>query len=273
MKRYTYDGITVFQSALFQTTTTVVERDEFILITDPNTLPAEIAEIQQHVESVKGKKPCFLLFTHGDFDHIIGYRAFPEATVIGSSGLLDHPEKEKKLQLIRDFDLQYYIQRDYPVEFPAPDIIVSEDGQELKVGTAKLTFYKAPGHTADGIYTVIEPGGIFLAGDYLSDFELPFIYDSAKHYMETIKKAGHILDKHSIQLLVPGHGQPTSCKDEMLRRINRSIDYLERLKRAVVTGENFTIDRMATEHGFSSPSTDEVHTENVQIMRKEWLAE
>jgi hydroxyacylglutathione hydrolase len=68
--------VRVFQSALFQTNTTVVTTDDMVLLVDPNWLPLEIAEIRQFVETQSGgKKPIYLLFTHSDYDHIIGYRA------------------------------------------------------------------------------------------------------------------------------------------------------------------------------------------------------
>lgn len=84
MIQYRTEHVTVFQSALFQTTSTVISLDEHIVIVDPNWLPHEVREIQSYVESIRGNKELYLLFTHGDFDHIIGYRAFPDAKTVGS---------------------------------------------------------------------------------------------------------------------------------------------------------------------------------------------
>ncbi|WP_232336782.1 MBL fold metallo-hydrolase [Planococcus lenghuensis] len=269
MRRYTVNGTTVFQSALFQTTSTVIEWDDAVLIVDPNTLPAEIEEIQQHVNKIRGNKACYLLFTHGDFDHIIGYRAFPDTIVIASEELLRHPQKERKLQLIRDFDQTYYITRSYPIEFPQPDIVISEDSQQIQVGSVTLTFYKAPGHSADSLFTVIDSAGVFLAGDYLSDFELPFIYHSANAYEDTLKKAQTILDNHAICLLIPGHGRHTEDRQEMQRRIEQSLQHLDRLKKAAVSGDEQALARLAQEHGFPSSFTEESHAENIRIIREE----
>jgi glyoxylase-like metal-dependent hydrolase (beta-lactamase superfamily II) len=136
MIQYKNDRVTVFQSALFQTTTTVISLDEGIIVIsldegiiviDPNWLPGEIQEIQSFVQSIRGDKELYLLFTHGDFDHIIGYRAFPDAKTIGSYGLQHHPKKDYKLQLIHEFDATYYLKRDYPIEFPTLDIVITEE--------------------------------------------------------------------------------------------------------------------------------------------------
>ena len=87
MIQFQNEHITVFQSALYQTTCTVVETKDFVLVVDPNWLPHEMEEeIEQHVTQIRGQRELYLLFTHGDFDHVIGYHAFPGAKVIRSQG-------------------------------------------------------------------------------------------------------------------------------------------------------------------------------------------
>lgn len=144
---YQNEHTTVFQSVLYQTTSTVVLTKEMVLIVDPNWLPNEVDEIRNYVDSVKGDRDLYLLFTHGDFDHIIGYKAFPGAKTIGSYALSCHPKKDYKISLIQEFDRKHYIHRKYPVEFPVLDIIISKDAEELRIGDTLLTFYKSQGHT------------------------------------------------------------------------------------------------------------------------------
>ncbi|MED4752250.1 MBL fold metallo-hydrolase [Brevibacillus choshinensis] len=273
MIQYATKQVTVFQSALFQTTSTVISLDEHIVIVDPNWLPHEVRAIQDYVQSIRGDKELYLLFTHGDFDHIIGYRAFPDAKSIGSIGLQNHPKKDHKLHLIHDFDATYYLTRDYPIEFPELDIVISEDHQQLTLGTSTLHFYLAPGHSADGLFTIVDSLGLFVAGDYLSDFELPFIYDSAKSYKKTIEKASQIIDADGIQLLVPGHGQTTDSHAEIKRRAHLALDHLERLTNAVIAKDEALIATMEKEHAFFSPTTQESHKENVRIIRSEYSGE
>ncbi|TLS52413.1 MBL fold metallo-hydrolase [Paenibacillus antri] len=269
MIQYADEHITIFQSALFQTTSTVIHVDGVVLIVDPTWLPGEIREIQAHVEAIRGKKECYLLFTHGDFDHILGYNAFPGATTIGSSEMRNHPKKEHKVKLIHEFDATYYITRDYEVEFPTLDIVIEQDAQRLAIGSTTLTFYKAPGHTFDGLFTVVDSLGLFLAGDYLSDFELPFIHDSAFAYERTLNKAAKIMNDHDVNMLVPGHGRYTVNRSEMAGRITMATDYLTRLRMAIIEKDEPAIQRLETEFAFLSPSTVESHKENVRMMRNE----
>ncbi|MDU0200417.1 MBL fold metallo-hydrolase [Paenibacillus sp. MAH-36] len=264
-------AVTVFQSALFQTTSTVIQTNEMIIVVDPNWLPNEIETIQHYVQSIQGEREIYLLFTHGDFDHIIGYQAFPGAKTIGSLALQNHPKKDHKLKLIRNFDNENYVIRNYPILFPELDIVIQEDGQQLQLGETTLTFYLAPGHTADGLMTVVEPLGILIAGDYLSDFELPFIYDSAKAYSQTLDKSNRILEQHHVQLLVPGHGLATSDQGEMKRRVELAADYLERLRQSVIANDESALEALNQEHAFPSSFTEECHKENVRIMKREYL--
>src|SRR5699024_5323086 len=151
-----------------------------------NWLPEEVERIRRYVDSIKNnRKQLYLILTHSDFDHIIGSGAFPEAKVIASRELRENQHKEDVIEEIRQFDQDYYLQRNYTPTYPEVDYVIEEDGQTLDLDTCILTFYQAPGHTSDGIFTVIEPFGIFLAGDYLSDVEFPFITSNYTDYVQT----------------------------------------------------------------------------------------
>lgn len=270
MIQYENGPITVFQSALYQTTSTVIDTGDLVLIVDPNWLPEEIKVIQKFVEDIRGERQVFLLFTHGDFDHVIGYKAFPGAKVIGSTGLVHHPDKAKKVEMIHQFDNDYYIERDHSIAFPEVDFEIKEDGEQLVFGKTLLRFFLAPGHTHDGLFTLVEPLGIWITGDYLSDFELPFIYYSAKAYEETLKKAEHILETYKVSVMVPGHGKATESKEDIKRRIQLSISYLERLIEAVQLEDAQKLELLGQEMKFPSSFTKQSHVDNVAIVKKEF---
>lgn len=268
MIHYRTEMLTVFRSALYQTTSTVLHTPDLIVVVDPCWLPHEVAEIRHFVEGIQGDRPLYLLFTHADFDHIIGYRAFPGAEVIATEELQNYPDKAKKLRLIAEFDAQYYIDRGYPVEFPHVDRVIERDGQQVRVGETVLTFYKAPGHSHDGMFTVVEGHGIFIAGDYLSDAEFPFLYHSGEAYDETMRKAARILQDHDIRLLIPGHGNVTSDRREMERRIAESEQYLADVRRHLQSGNQAELDRMI-EGGKYALMQKSFHVDNQNLLRKE----
>ena len=126
-KQYQTQAITVFESALFRTITSLIKLPDATVLVDPNWLPHEVEHIRktlafpESLQDFSSDSPLYLLFTHSDYDHIIGYRAFPNAKVIASEAFVNSPDKEKNLRQIREFDDEYYIQRDYEIEYPEVD--------------------------------------------------------------------------------------------------------------------------------------------------------
>ena len=266
MIKYKTKNITVFQSVLYKTTSLVVRTDDCIIIVDPNLLPTEVYEIREYVDKIKGDLPIYLIFTHSDWDHIIGYGIFQDAQVIASRTFQQRTDKEAVLQQIASFDNQYYLDRDYPLLYPKVDIEVVEDGQELQIGETKLVFYLAPGHTEDGIFTIVEPFGIWIAGDYLSDVEFPFIYDNSEKYEKTLSKTNLILTSFHINLLVPGHGHPTNIKEEILFRKVLSYRYIQELRKAIQNNEDHLF---LIENYFYKADQIKEHEENYKQIKNE----
>lgn len=264
MIQFQNNEMTVFQSSLYMTTSAVVQTEEAVILTDPNWLPNEIEEIRQYIDRIIGNRQLYIIFTHSDFDHIIGSGAFPEAKVIAAENLENHPDKEAVMEKVHRFDQQYYIHRDYKPEYPSVDIVVSKDGQKLELGSLTLTFYKAPGHTDDGLFTVIDPLGIFLSGDYLSDVEFPFIFSSYKDYVNTIQKVDSILREHHVTTHVPGHGTVVQNLDEIRGRIDSSKFYLEQL----VLDDDRLEEYLKIEYGFFEGMKSN-HANNRKMSRQE----
>ncbi|MDN4493549.1 MBL fold metallo-hydrolase [Ureibacillus aquaedulcis] len=266
MIKYQTNHVTIFQSVLYKTTSLVIRTEDCIIVVDPNLLPDEVLEIRQYVDKFKEDKPIYLVFTHSDWDHIAGFGAFQDAVVIAAEALQTREGKEDILNLIRQFDDQYYLDRTYPLLFPTVDIPVLEDGQVFDIGQTKLTFYLAEGHTDDGIFVVVEPLGIWIAGDYLSDVEFPFIYHDSEKYEQTIGKTDRILGSHDIKLLVPGHGTATDIKEEIIFRKVLSYRYIQELRKAVK--ENSDHQFLIQGYKYKQDQMNS-HNENAALVRRE----
>lgn len=250
MIQFKQAGICVFQSALYQTTATVIDTPDLVLIVDPNWLPQEIEEIAAYVRSVRAKKPLYLLFTHSDYDHIIGWQAFPDAITIASAAFVNNEAKAKEVRQIQEFDDKYYIQRNYPIAYPEIQLTIKKDEDFLSFENTRIRFWLAPGHNADGLFALIEPLGIWLAGDYLSDVEFPFIYHSLDDYQATLQKATHIVGKMRPKVLVPGHGRASQDISEMGQRILFSEQYLSALLRHAKGEQEFDEEQLLAQYSF-----------------------
>ncbi|NDI36540.1 MBL fold metallo-hydrolase [Chengkuizengella sediminis] len=268
MIQFKTEHITVFQSSLYCTTSTVIQTKDLLFVVDPTWLPHEVEEIRSYVYSIQKDRPIYLFFTHSDYDHILGYNAFPDAISIGSIEMDQRDDKNDQIDKIKDFDSQYYLQRDFKIKYPELNIVVKNNGQQLQVGETIITFYKAPGHTFDGLFAIIEPLGIFISGDYLSDVEFPYIYDNSTAYEQTMKKAKELIKKHNVTCLIPGHGHTTMDISEMNRRIETSSTYVQETRKAVLEDREIESYNLIKHYPFYKTMKNE-HQRNFFQIKKE----
>lgn len=265
------EHLTLFRSALYETISSVIVTTDCVIVVDPCWLPHEVEEIKRYVEEVKGSRPLYLLFTHSDYDHIIGYRAFPEAKVIASYAFDKKAPEDKAdiIEQIKAFDDGYYVTRNYDIVYPEVDHSIEGEEVRLSIGHTTLTFFQAPGHNDDGILTVIEPLGILIAGDYFSDIEFPYIYFSSYEYEKTLLKLDNILQQYPIQLLVTGHGTPTRDYVEMKKRQQASLDYIHKMRAFIQEDNQEAINQLID--GCRFPRNMKKFHENNQLLFKSEL--
>lgn len=265
---YKNRDIAIFQSPLFQTNASIIETEEMVLVVDPTTLPHEIIEVRNYVSNIRRHRPVYVLFTHSDYDHILGYNSIEDVSYIGSERMMSRDDKKRIVEQIKSFDDQYYLIRDYEVSYPHIDYVVDKDGQQLIIGNTTITFYTSPGHTDDGLFAVIEPMGILVSGDYLSDIEFPYIYHNSYDYESTMAKVDTILTNHAINLLVPGHGNPTKDRQEIIKRKISSLEYIHELRSALENDDEERADKLLNEWQFLGVMS-EYHKGNKDLMKRE----
>ena len=260
--------LSVFQSALFRTNSIVLEDKDLILVVDPCWLPEEVTAIRHHVDAIKNGRPVYLLFTHSDYDHILGFGAFPEAFTIASQAFADNGEKEIQLRAIQKFDQEYYIRRPYKMVYPRVDMAIDDVTEFITIGDTRLSFWPAPGHNGDGIFTLVEPLGIWIVGDYLSNEEFPFIYHSVSDYLNTLKVAEEIINNRQPKCMIPGHGDVCTELPDMLHRVQDSREYISQLQQAVSSGERFPEEQLWERYPFRV-GQEAFHKKNLELMSSE----
>lgn len=264
------ENISIFRSILQETASTVIMTRDVVLVVDPTWLPQEVEEIRAYVSRILGQRTLYLLFTHSDFDHIIGYKAFLGAQVIASGAFAKSgPEKRERIMAkIKSFDDGFYLTRPYDLAFPEIDHAFEHDGDTLQAGDLQLTFYNAPGHNDDGMFTVIEPLGILLSGDYFCDVEFPYIYYSGDLYEKTLLKLDEIMGRFDLKLLIPGHGNFATDKKEMKKRQSDSLTYLYSMRKLIKENDQNAIDHLIDGYKFPSIMKD-FHRKNQLLLKKE----
>jgi hydroxyacylglutathione hydrolase len=233
-----------------------------ILIVDPNTLPIEIEYIKSFIQKFYPDHKPYLLFTHADYDHIIGYGAFPDAEVIAGIDLVELPEKKSALDQIKTFDSSFYISRDYPVLFPKVHHVVSENGSTIVIGNSEMLFYFAKGHVNNSIITVIPSRNLCIAGDYLSNIEIPMVEYSFKEYLNTLQLLGEISEKFNISQVIIGHGDYISSLADFQKRLATDIQYVSLFTSGVI--DNSLINKIISEKGYIEEN-QKIHQKNIDF--------
>jgi len=218
--------IQIFQSHWWQLNSILCQENLTTLVWDPGYDQLELEMISKAAGKINSTGH-YLIFTHGDFDHIAGETSFKGYNRIGSAAMDAKRNKAEVLLQIENLDHEFYIKRTIPPAFPVLDQKIFPANPSIhKLGNLEVHFYQAAGHTADGLFTIVPEIGLWVAGDYLSDIEFPFVEDQLDHYFDTLTIAREIIADYKIEVMVPGHGRPSYSSEDILSRINHSEDYL-----------------------------------------------
>ena len=192
------------------------------MLVDSPIFPDEL-ELLPEMLRQSGFEPVGLLATHGDWDHLLGRLAFPEASlgVAESTATRIRSEPGVAQNELRKADSEYYLRRPRPLSLgsyqplPVPG--------KLELGSQELELHPAEGHTVDGMALFARWCGVLVCGDYLSDVELPTWHDKPL-YRATLERLRALVA--DAELVVPGHGSPMRAPDAM-RLLEEDVAYLE----------------------------------------------
>jgi glyoxylase-like metal-dependent hydrolase (beta-lactamase superfamily II) len=221
----------VFISRFWQTTCTAVRAGDEGFVIDSPVYPDELEAVPNVLEQA-GFPVSGLLATHGDWDHLLGRIAFPEASLGCGEPTAQRlaAEPGAAQRELRQFDEEQYVDDRPPLSLggvqslPVPGKLSlgpDERGHELEL-------HPADGHTADGTAYFIPWLQTLVCGDYLSPVEIPWISPggSAETYLATLERLRNLVDR--AETIVPGHGRPLK-RPEATAVLNEDVAYLHAL--------------------------------------------
>lgn len=216
----------VYQSSMWQTNSVVYLNEAAKVIVDPTYFPVEVKVIANAARRHRAFNK-YLLFTHSDFDHIVGHQLFKDYKLVGHHNFVI-ANRNEQIEQLAELDETYYITREEPFCFPELDILVEKD-TVLPLAGDELVLTHAPGHTKDGLFIISRAKKLLISGDYISDLEFPFVYDSFASYLATLIKAKALVAEYDLQTVIPGHGDFADGEKEINYRIDTDIKYLREL--------------------------------------------
>jgi glyoxylase-like metal-dependent hydrolase (beta-lactamase superfamily II) len=200
-----HTDVIVVTSRVWQTTCTIIRGGDEAFVIDSPVFPDELDLLPTLLKQA-GFRFSGLLATHGDWDHLLGRLAFPQAALgvcETTAARLRWTPAEAQREL-RDFDDAHYVVRPQPLSLgrlealPVPGF--------CGVGERELELHATEGHTDDGMAVFAEWAGVLICGDYLSPVEIPIIRGSATAYLATLGRLGQLVER--AEWVIPGHGEP-----------------------------------------------------------------
>ena len=213
----------------------VLAAEGHALLIDPGVLPSELDDIARVVAA---EAPRFenvaLAFTHPHWDHVLGSPWFPGATTFAHVGFADEVESDE--QEIRDKSEKWIGEQGErpPQRFQAFTPSLTARGTALlKLGPFDVVTYDTPGHSGSHLALWLPAQGTLVAGDLLSDIEIPWLDAAPWVYRASLKSLHWLFEQEDVRLLVPGHGPVAHGRVDGYRRLLRDMNYLLHLEQAV----------------------------------------
>lgn len=242
-------------SSVWQSNCVVVRAEKECFVIDSPILPAELEAMPSLLAQAGFPAPSGLLATHGDWDHLLGRLAFPEASLgcapATAERLRSRPgEPQREL---RAFDQSFYLEREHPLQLGAVQELAVPGALEL--GARELALHPAQGHTRDGMAVWIAWAGVLAAGDYLSSVELPVLGagGTVDDYLATLVRLRELAAQAAH--IVPGHGEVLDPQ-RALELLEQDLAYLT----ALITAD------AQLPAGRRTPAQSAVHEQNLRLL-------
>ena len=219
--------VVVVRSAFWQTTCTIVHRGEECFAIDSPVLPDELDALPAILDQA-GWRLSGLLCTHGDWDHLLGRMAFPDAALgcAETTAARLRAEPGGAQRGLRDFDEEHYVERPRPLSLGQVQAIGVPG--HVEIGDAELDLLPTAGHTADGMAIRVPWAGVVLCGDYLSPVEIPWLSKTGSRdaYLATLELLRPYVEQ--ADFVVPGHGAALDAQ-RALAIMREDVAYLHAL--------------------------------------------
>ncbi|WP_028058040.1 MBL fold metallo-hydrolase [Candidatus Solirubrobacter pratensis] len=200
-----HPDVIVVTSRAYATAAVLVRGGDEAFLIDSPVFPDEL-DVLAAVAAQAEFPVVGLLATHGDWDHLLGGYAFPDAPLGAAESTaarliseVGTPQRE-----LRAFDEELYVTRPRPLSLPGAQQLPVPG--HVDVGSRELELHPAEGHTVDGMALWAPWAGVLIAGDYLSPVEIPMISEggSASAYLATLARLEPLVAQAAH--VVPGHG-------------------------------------------------------------------
>ncbi|TWP34954.1 MBL fold metallo-hydrolase [Leekyejoonella antrihumi] len=227
MLREVAPGVLVRQSAFCLSNAVIVLGDDGVLLIDPGISGADLTDLASELHT-RGLVVAAGFATHPHWDHVLWHEAFGTAPRFASRTCVEHIHTDLEDARGKAGDLAPGAPLDLLGDLtPLPDGPRTLPWVGPRVHLVEHQAH-APGHVA----LLVEGAGVLVAGDMLSDVEIPLLDldspDPVAAYAEGLDRLSDLASTGA-RLVVPGHGAAGDAQ-ELRRRLALDRDYLRALE-------------------------------------------
>ncbi len=255
--------IWVATSPIWLTNSTVIVADDGrALVVDPGVTVAEVDSLASEI-TARGWRVTTGFSTHPHWDHALWSRSLGSVPRWATaSGVTELRHKVGHAQAEAD---KYAPGHDFAALVDLAPLPANSTSIPWAGSPAYVIEHRghAPGHAA----LIVDD--VLLAGDMLSDIEVPLVDTDAEDPLEDYGQALDLIERavaaHSVRVLVPGHGRPLTGTQAIAARFVQDREYLDSLDCLVAaprwTPPPATVDPRAVDH------VADWHTEQLGALR------
>lgn len=222
-----HPGVLVATSRVFQTACTIVRDGDECFVIDSPVLPDELDVLPALLEQA-GFPFSGLLATHGDWDHLLGRLAFPDAAlgVAETTAARLTAKPGDAARKLRAFDDELYLERERPLSLGQVQALPVPG--KLDVGEQTIELHPTEGHVPDGMALWLGWARVLVVGDFLSPVEIPMLSEggSRSAYLATLERLRPLVEQ--ADHVVAGHGGAIDAR-RALSILDEDVTYLESL--------------------------------------------
>ena len=266
-------GIRVRRSAAYAMNSVLLLDPDHTVIVDPGVLPSELDDMKRAVDEAAPEQVT-LFFTHAHWDHVLGLPWWPKARIVAHDrfGAEVRRDRAKILDEATKLAAEHGEQWSAGFEPFVPHEPMS--GMRFaKLGSWRVVWRDAPGHCDSSLNLHLPEARTLLAGDMLSDIEIPWLNRPPAAYRATLEALVPLAANDAIETLIPGHGAIARDAEAVRARLRRDLDYLDALEAGVAEAKREGLSLERAQEALREPGFDvadaafmaPVHRGNVKL--------
>jgi hydroxyacylglutathione hydrolase len=267
-------GVRVRRSRAYAMNSVLLLDPAHVVLVDPGVLPSELDDLVAATART-GAADVTLVFTHSHWDHVLGRAWWPRAATVAHSAFAAAIARDAGAILADADACTRGLGEPWERGFApfVPDVATHGETGVTR-GPWRFVLRDAPGHCDDHVTVHVPARRLLVAGDLLSDLEIPWLDREPAAYRRTVEDVGRLVESGAVETLVPGHGVIARGAAAVRARVRRDLRYLEALEEGVrkTRAAGLTLEQALSRLAAIAPPQDgpefpmaDVHRGNVRL--------